>query len=114
MASSHAQADDDLLTVEAMAHLTGRSAQMIRRYIRQGIVQAVQDPTDARRKLIPWEAHEVIMNQLRIDPVTRGFIHLRRAELTMSDGSKRFVTYTPTTGQSRRKEGSERHTSTTS
>jgi len=68
-------------TVEAAAFYTGRSEAMIRRYIRQGIVDAVRDPTDGRRRLIPWEELTKIVRQ------PKAGMRRTKVVLTMGDGS---------------------------
>ena len=82
---------DEFYTVKLMAQLTGRSPAIIRRYIRNGTVASIQDPTDRRQRLIPWIEAAKIARQPR-----RG--HRRvTTSATMSDGTTiRLVATRPT------------------
>lgn len=53
----------EYLTVEAAAQQTGRSEEMIRRYIRKGIVDSIPDPTDGRRRLIALDELSKVIRQ---------------------------------------------------
>ena len=68
-------------TVEAAAQLTGRSEQAIRRYIRNRVVDSIQDPTDGRRRLIPWLDLAKVLTQ----PMKGK--RLRPVAFTKSDGT---------------------------
>jgi predicted transcriptional regulator len=83
------QADGPYYTVEDVANLTGRSDQMVRRWIREEVVQSIQDPSDGRRRLVPWGELAVIAGQPR-----RGY-RRKTVTLTRSDGST-FTIVAPT------------------
>jgi hypothetical protein len=71
----------EFYTVEAAAYATGRSDQNIRRYIRNGIVDSIKDPTDGRRRLIPMMELTKIIQQPK-----RGY-RLKAVKITMSNGT---------------------------
>jgi hypothetical protein len=86
---------DEQYTVEAAAWLTGRSEAMVRRYIRQGVVDSVRDPSDGRRRLIPWDQ----LTKIVLQP--KAGMRRRKVVFTMGDGS----TITRVLAVSTRKEG---------
>ena len=73
--------EDELLTVEDAATLTGRSANTIRDYVERGIIDSVRDPVDRRRRLIPSLELAKVLKQPR-----RGY-HQKTVVFTKSDGS---------------------------
>ncbi len=81
MTDTRIELADEHYTVESAAYLSGRSPAMIRRYIRNGVVQSIPDPTDGRRRLIPAGEMIRVIRQPR-----RGY---RKSPtiLTLSDGS---------------------------
>jgi predicted DNA-binding transcriptional regulator AlpA len=81
MADTGTNASDNYYTVEYAAHLTGRSTEMLYRYIRQGIIETIPDPEDGRMRLIPWQELIKVLNQRK-----RG-LRTKSVTLTLSDGS---------------------------
>jgi hypothetical protein len=77
--------DSIFVTVEHAAELTQTSPQMIRRYIRSGVVSSIQNPHDKRGWLIPIEdLAEVIKRGHEHDP-------RKVVELHGSDGTVRKI-----------------------
>ena len=66
---------------EDAAALTARPISMIYRYIRDGLIDHIDDPEDGRRKLIPWTALATIIHQPK-----RGY-RRRRVQLTLPNGT---------------------------
>lgn len=71
----------EYLSVADVAYLTSRRQDVIRRYIRDGVIDSIPDPTDRRTRLVPdTELIKVIRRP------QHGLVR-RRVTLTLSDGS---------------------------
>jgi hypothetical protein len=67
-------------SVKDFAHLTRRSSEMVRRFIRDGVIRTIPDPHDRRTVLIPdTEVPKVLSRP------NRGY-RKRKVTLTLSDG----------------------------
>lgn len=82
MADAGANINDEYYTVDYAASLTGRSTDIIYRYIRNGVIESVQDPTDGRVRLVPHGELLKIITQPK-----RG-LRKKTVTLTLSDGTQ--------------------------
>jgi excisionase family DNA binding protein len=72
---------DEYLTAEDAAYLTGRSTDIIYRWIRNGTIETVADPTDGRRKLIQLDS----LTDAHINQRQRGR-SIKKVQLSLPDG----------------------------